>query len=143
MKGLERISIDGDVSDSVKRKIKRLVPEAQLTASGAILGTPAYMAPEQARGEKVDHRADLFSLGATLYRAATGRLPFDGTTPLAVVIALTTEEPTPVRDLAPGLPPALADLHLLSHTIYKQDELARSLATQKHRERNPAANASP
>jgi tRNA A-37 threonylcarbamoyl transferase component Bud32/Leucine-rich repeat (LRR) protein len=84
--------------------------ESQLTGTGAVVGTPAYMAPEQARGKPVDHRADLFSLGATLYRAATGRLPFDGPTPLAVVIALTTEEPTPVRELAPGLPPALADL---------------------------------
>jgi serine/threonine protein kinase len=84
--------------------------EAQITASGAILGTPAYMAPEQARGEKVDHRADLFSLGATLYRMATGRLPFDGPTPMAVLIALTTEAPLPLRETAPGLLPELAGL---------------------------------
>jgi len=82
----------------------------QITASGAILGTPAFMAPEQACGEKVDARADLFSLGATLFRMATGKLPFDGPTPMAILIALTTEPPPSVRTHAPTLPPALADL---------------------------------
>lgn len=93
--GLARSAIGGD---------------AQLTNSGAVLGTPAYMAPEQARGIKVDHRADLFSLGATLYRAATGKLPFNGPDPMAVLIALTTEAPVPIRTLAPNLPPAIVDL---------------------------------
>jgi serine/threonine protein kinase len=84
--------------------------EAQLTVSGAILGTPAFMAPEQARGEKVDHRADLFSLGATLYRMATGRRPFTGSTAMAVLLALATESPPPVLELAPAFPPSLASL---------------------------------
>ena len=52
--------------------------DVQITASGAVLGTPAYMAPEQARGGTVDHRADLFSLGVMLYRMSTGRLPSPG-----------------------------------------------------------------
>ncbi len=85
-------------------------PDSQITSSGAILGTPAYMAPEQAKGEHTDHRADLFSLGVTLYRMATGRLPFNGTNAMAVLIALSTEEPVPVRELAPRLPPAVAEL---------------------------------
>ncbi len=84
--------------------------DAHLTASGAILGTPAYMAPEQARGEKVDHRADLWSLGVMLYRMATGKAPFRGSSAMAVLIALTNETPPPVRELAPDLPPALAEL---------------------------------
>ncbi len=84
--------------------------DVQITASGAILGTPAYMAPEQARAEKVDHRADLWSLGVMLYRMAAGRLPFRGPNAMAVLIALTTETPPPVRTLNPNLPPALADL---------------------------------
>ena len=84
--------------------------DSQLTASGAILGTPAYMAPEQARAEKVDHRADLFSLGVMLYRMATGKMPFLGANSMAVLIALATETPTPVRTLNPNLLPALADL---------------------------------
>lgn len=84
--------------------------DAQITTSGAVLGTPAYMAPEQARGETVDHRADLFSLGVMLYRMATGKLPFNGPSAMAVLIALTTETPTPVRTLNPNLLPALAEL---------------------------------
>ena len=84
--------------------------DTNVTASGAILGTPAYMAPEQARGERVDFRADLFSLGVTLYRMATGRVPFQGPNAMAVLIALTTETHEPVAQLAPHLPPALAAL---------------------------------
>ncbi len=84
--------------------------DVQITASGAILGTPAFMAPEQARGEKVDHRADLWSLGVMLFRMAAGKLPFQGPNAMAVLIALTTETPPPVRTLNPNLPPALADL---------------------------------
>lgn len=84
--------------------------DAQLTGSGVILGTPAYMAPEQARGERVDHRADLFSLGVVLYRMATGQPPFAGTTPLSFLVAVTTDAPPPARAANPTLPPALADL---------------------------------
>ena len=82
----------------------------QITTPGQSPGTPAFMSPEQARGEQVDHRSDLWSLGVTLYRMATGALPFNGPHAMAVLIALTTEPPPPVRALAPGLPPPLADL---------------------------------
>ena len=88
--------------------------EIELTGSGAVVGTPAYMSPEQARGEKVDHRTDLFSLGAVLYRLGTGRLPFEGPTTMAVLMALGTQEPTPVRELNPALPESLA---ALSHQL--------------------------
>ena len=84
--------------------------DVQLTGTGAIMGSPAYMSPEQARGETVDHRTDLFSLGATLYRTATGKLPFDGPTPMAVLIALSTEPQAPVSTRARHLPTALANL---------------------------------
>src|SRR5262249_14207833 len=53
-------------------------PDAQFTQAGAVIGPPAYMAPEQANGRAVDARCDLFSLGAVLYRAATGKMPFGG-----------------------------------------------------------------
>jgi serine/threonine protein kinase len=83
---------------------------SELTARGAIVGTPAYMPAEQARGDVLDARADLYSLGVTLYRAATGALPFNGTTPMAVLLALTTDTAPPVGTLAPHLPRALARL---------------------------------
>src|SRR5206468_2890465 len=78
-----------------------------LTRSGATLGTPLYMAPEQARGERVDHRCDLFSLGCVLYRMCTGSLPFRGINPMAVLTALATETPRPPRELNPAVPAAL------------------------------------
>ena len=89
---------------------KPLDADVELTKSGAIVGTPAYMAPEQARGLKVDHRVDLFSLGVMLYRLCTGRLPFQGPSTMAVLMALGTEEPTPVRSLSPKMPDRLAEL---------------------------------
>ena len=84
--------------------------EAELTKSGAVVGTPAYMSPEQARGQKVDARTDLFSLGAVLYRLCTGKTPFDGPNVMAVLMALGTEDPTPVRELNPNVPEPLAQL---------------------------------
>ncbi|MGL4552892.1 MAG: serine/threonine-protein kinase, partial [Gemmataceae bacterium] len=84
--------------------------DAHLTDSGAILGTPAFMALEQARGEPVDGRSDLFSLGAILYRMAAGALPFPGTTPMAVLISLATVTPPPASARNPALPPGLSEL---------------------------------
>src|SRR5262249_8483537 len=81
-----------------------------LTQSGCIVGTPAYMAPEQGRGEKVDHRCDLFSLGVVLYRLATGELPFTGATTMALLTALAVENPRAVQEINATLPPALANL---------------------------------
>ena len=105
--------------------------DAQLTASGAVIGTPAYMAPEQARGEKMDHRSDLFSLGVTLFRMATGRAPFRGTNAVAVMIALTTETPPPVCTINPDIPPALAALidRLLCKSPAGRPQSAAEVAT--------------
>ncbi len=100
--------------------------EVELTKNGAVVGTPAYMSPEQARGEKVDHRTDLFSLGVLLYRLCAGRPPFEGTTTLAVLMALGTEEPPPVRDLNPAVPEPLA-------------ELIRQLLAKRAEDRPPSA----
>jgi serine/threonine protein kinase len=81
-----------------------------LTQQGEIVGTPHYMAPEQARGKAIDPRTDLFSLGCILYRMTAGKLPFAGETLLATLTAIAVDMPTPVRDLNPLVPPALADL---------------------------------
>jgi WD40 repeat protein/serine/threonine protein kinase len=84
--------------------------EAQLTRSGAFVGTPAYAAPEQVRGGAVDPRSDLFSLGCVLYRLCTGELPFRGADTLAVLAALAVETPRPVDEVNAEVPPALAEL---------------------------------
>jgi len=84
--------------------------DVHLTQSGLIVGTPAYMAPEQSRGEALDARADLFSLGCVLYRLCTGRLPFKRPDAVATLVAVATEVPPAQLLLNPDLPPALSDL---------------------------------
>ncbi len=78
--------------------------DIHLTKSGAVVGTPAYMSPEQAEGKSVDHRTDLFSLGVVLYRLCTGKLPFAGTSTIAVLRALALSTPTPIREMNPSVP---------------------------------------
>ena len=84
--------------------------DVHLTQTGMILGTPAYMSPEQARGDAVDGRTDLYSLGVVLYRLTTGDVPFRGTSTMALLMALATETPRPPRELNPEMPSALDDL---------------------------------
>ncbi len=81
-----------------------------LTALGAIVGTPGYMSPEQARGEHTATASDVFSLGTVLYEALTGRAPFQGENVLALLIAVTAHEPTPLRSLRSDVSPVLEDL---------------------------------
>jgi urea transport system substrate-binding protein len=83
---------------------------AGLTEIGDVIGTPSYMSPEQARGEQVDGRSDLFSLGVVLYQLCTQQLPFRGKTITAVLTALPIETPVPIRELNSNVPPPLAEL---------------------------------
>ncbi|HKQ67945.1 MAG TPA: serine/threonine-protein kinase, partial [Polyangiaceae bacterium] len=80
---------------------------AALTRTGMIMGTPSYMAPEQARGDRVDHRADIYAVGGILYRALTGKKPFDSDDPSATLTQVLTEDPPRPRDLEPSIPQAL------------------------------------
>jgi WD40 repeat protein len=86
------------------------IENAPITHSGVIVGTPAYMAPEQARGGTVDARADLFSLGCVLYHLATGEVPFKGSDTLSTLAALAADRPRVPREINPAVPPALSDL---------------------------------
>ena len=80
---------------------------ASLTRTGYIMGTPWYMAPEQARGGKVDHRVDIYGVGAILYRALTAELPFGGDDPSEVLGAVLTQDAERPRSIEPSIPEAL------------------------------------
>jgi hypothetical protein len=88
--------------------LARLQGAESLTQSGTLVGTPAYMAPEQARGERADERADVWGLGATLYHALSGQAPGTGTTPLHVLTSLAEGRVAPLLALRPDVPPHLA-----------------------------------
>ncbi|MCI0681146.1 MAG: protein kinase [Gemmataceae bacterium] len=102
----------------------------QLTEVGILIGTPAYLSPEQARGKPVDGRSDLFSLGCVLYRVCTGKLPFPAENTLDQLAALAADEPTPLVDLNPAVPRPLAQLvtDLLSKKPEQRPESAEEVA---------------
>src|SRR5262249_23628579 len=82
--------------------------ETHLTMTGAVMGTPAYMSPEQARGEWVDHRSDIFSFGGVLYEMSTGRIPFSGRSKADVISSLLNQPHTPVTEVNKKIPARLA-----------------------------------
>lgn len=88
--------------------LARAVDDASQTQSGVIAGTPQYMSPEQARGETVDHRSDLFSLGGVLYFMCTGHPPFRADSTPAVLKRVCEDRPRPLRDVNPDIPDWLA-----------------------------------
>ncbi len=90
--------------------LARAIDDASLTRSGVIAGTPPYMSPEQARGDAVDARSDLFSLGSVLYAAATGRVPFRAEHAVAVLRRVCDDVPAPIRRINPDIPGWLAAL---------------------------------
>jgi predicted Ser/Thr protein kinase len=122
-----------------------------ISEPGAIMGTPYYMSPEQARGEKVDHRSDIYSLGATLYHILSGKRLFDGGTPVSIVMKQANDRPVAIRELEPTVPEPVAAL--LDRMLQKDpamrfataDELVRALdgLKQPNATRVPVPAAAP
>ncbi|MGO9110831.1 MAG: serine/threonine-protein kinase [Thermoguttaceae bacterium] len=102
-KGVERVTI-------TDFGLARAADDASLTRSGVIAGTPQYMSPEQARGEPLDSRSDLFSLGSVLYTMCVGRPPFRAQTAFGVLHRISESSPTAIRQLAPETPAWLCEI---------------------------------
>jgi serine/threonine protein kinase len=98
--GIERVKI-------TDFGLARSIDDVRITQAGVVYGTPLYMSPEQAQGERVDQRSDLFSLGSVMYAMCTGRPPFRGDTGLAVLKRVCDHTPRPIREINPDIPESL------------------------------------
>jgi len=104
--------------------LARAADDASLTQSGMVAGTPLFMAPEQARGETLDHRADLFSLGSVLYTMCSGRPPFRASCTLAVLKRVVEDTPRPIPEIIPEVPQWLCEIIARLHAKKPADRFA-------------------
>jgi serine/threonine-protein kinase len=127
--------------------LARAIDDASVTRTGTVAGTPQYMAPEQARGEAVDQRADLFALGSMIYAMCTGQAPFRGDSGMAVIRQVCDVEPRPIRSTDPEVPAWLEGIVRKLHAKAPADRfqsaaevaelLERCLAHVQHPDRHP------
>ena len=104
--------------------LARVADDAAMTRSGVIAGTPQYMSPEQAKGNPIDQRSDLFSLGSVMYAAATGRPPFRAETVFGVIQRVCESEPVPVREINPKVERWLEAFINKLHSKNREDRFA-------------------
>jgi non-specific serine/threonine protein kinase len=122
--------------------LAKVTGQTQLTQMGTTVGTIAYLSPEQARGENLDHRTDIWSLGIVLYEMLTGELPFKGDFDQAIIYSILNEEPTPLLNLRSDLPKKLQDIvqKVISKNVDERfqsvDELLNELIICMESQRN-------
>ena len=113
--------------------IARSMEQAGVTSTGALIGTPAYMSPEQAKGDKIDTRSDLFALGVIFYELLTGKAPYQSETVVGLLLKRIQERPVPVIELDKEIPPAISEIVMKCLAVNVEDryqtaqEVARDL----------------
>ncbi|MGH7136730.1 MAG: bifunctional serine/threonine-protein kinase/formylglycine-generating enzyme family protein, partial [Pirellulales bacterium] len=128
------ILLEAGVEERVKITdfgLARAVDDASITQSGTIAGTPMYMAPEQALGQKFDQRADLFSLGSVLYQMVSGRPPFRAPSTLAVLKRVVDDTPRPIVEIMPETPDWLSKIISKLHAKNPDDRFQSALEVAK------------
>lgn len=129
--------------------LARAVDDISVSQTGTVAGTPPFMSPEQAYGDLVDHRSDLFSLGCMIYAMCTGRSPFRAETTLAVLKRVCEDAPKPIRKVNPAIPEWLAEIvgKLLEKKPDRRFQTAREVADLLSRHlahlQQPEANPQP
>jgi eukaryotic-like serine/threonine-protein kinase len=117
---------DSDVVKLADFGIARAADQSSITQVGSVLGTAAYLAPEQARGEEAGPRADLYALGVVAYQLLTGRLPYDANSLSELALKQQREAPPPVDEVNPQVPPELADAVALALSLDQEDRPANA-----------------
>jgi eukaryotic-like serine/threonine-protein kinase len=117
---------DSDVVKLADFGIARATDQSSITQVGSVLGTAAYLAPEQARGEEAGPRADLYSLGVVAYQLLTGRLPYEANSLSELALKQQREPPPPVDEVNPQVPPELADAVALALALDQEDRPANA-----------------
>jgi serine/threonine-protein kinase len=110
--------------------IARVAGTEHLTSAGYMMGTPAYMAPEQVMGHEIDARADLYAMGVVFYRLTTARLPFKGDTPFAMAQSQVNDMPTPIGLMRTDLPPWVEQI--IARALAKAPEMRFQSAVEFH-----------